>query len=120
MNTSAKMSRPVKLLSAMLLSISLVVPVVAEAGRGHHHHHNDHDHHDHYDYHEHYYYNAGPGYRGYGELPRHIQHNHYNTQHIYYNQPYYPPVYGAGYYGIVPNNFFLGINTGNTRFMLGY
>jgi hypothetical protein len=118
-----KIIMPAKLLTGMLLSMTLAIPMVVEAGRGHHHH--DHRHH--------HYYNAGPGYGGYGygrphygkHKHRHIQHHHHynHSQHIYYNQPYYPPVapaYGAGYYGVAPGNFFLGINTGGTRFMLGY
>lgn len=122
----SKIIMPAKLLSGMLLSIALVIPMVVEAGRGHHrHHHHDHRHH--------HYYNSGPGYGGYGygrphyrkHKHRHVQHHHYydNTRHIYYNQPYYPPappVYGAGYYGVAPGNFFLGISTGDARFMLGY
>lgn len=119
---------PAKLLTGMLLSAALAIPMVAEAGRGHHRHHHHH-HHDRHDHHEHHhYYGSGPGYGGYGyDRPRHhkhkhrhIQHNHYNTRNIYYNQPYYPPVYDGGYYGAAPGNFFLGINTGNARFMLGY
>lgn len=99
MKTRTKIDLVIKLLSGMLLSIALVIPMVVEAGRGHHHHH---DHHRH----------------------RHHHHNHYNTRNIYYNQSYYPPAYYSpvydGNYGAAPRNFFFGINTGNARFMLGY
>ncbi|SDH48321.1 hypothetical protein [Nitrosomonas sp. Nm132] len=123
MKTRTEMITSVKLLTGMLLSVALAVPMVVEAGRGHHRHH--HHHHDHHDHHDHHYYSPGPGYGGYGygrpqhHKHRHVQHNHYNTRNIYYNQPYYPPAYG-GYYGAAPGNFFLGISTGDARFMLGY
>lgn len=103
MKTRTEISIPVKLLSGILLCVALVAPVVVEAGRGHHRHH----HHDHYRHHNHHNHH------------RHMQHNHYNTRNIYYNQPHYPSAYG-GYYGVAPRNFFLGINTGNARLMLGY
>lgn len=115
MKTNTNMITPAKLIAVMLLSTALAVPMTVEAGRGHHRHHHEH----------HHYYGPGPGYGGYGygygrphhhiHKHRHIHHNHYNTRHIYYNQPYYPPVYG-----VAPGNFFLGINAGHTRFMLGY
>lgn len=120
MKTRNKRNTPVKLLSTLLLSVALAVPMVVEAGRDHHHHHHDHHdyhghygHHDHHDSHDHHYYDPGPGYSGYGRPHHH--HNHYITRNIYYNQPYYPPVYG-----VAPGNFFLGISTGDAGFMLGY
>ncbi|SDY27819.1 hypothetical protein [Nitrosomonas sp. Nm33] len=109
MKTRTKISIPVKLLSGMLLSVALTIPMVVEAGRGHHRHHHHHHHHRHH-HHDH-------GRHHHHDHRHH--HHHYNTRNIYYNQPYYPPAYG-GYYGAVPGNFFLGINTGNARFMLGY
>ncbi len=105
MKTRTKMNTPVKLLSALLLSVALAVPMVAEAKKGHHHrHHAHHHHHHHHGHHRHHH--------------RHNHHNHYNTQNIYYNQPYYPPV---PVYGAAPGRYFLGVNTGNVGFVLsGY
>ena len=86
---------PIKVLSGMLLSVVLAAPMVVEAGRGHHHHHGHHRH-------------------------RH----HYKPPNIYYNPSYYPPapVYypPAPAYGVAPGYLFMGINTGNASFMLGY
>ncbi|MDV6344602.1 hypothetical protein [Nitrosomonas sp. Is37] len=111
MKTRTKMNSSVKLLSAMLLSVTLATPMVVEAGRGHHHHHHRHHHHDHHRHHHH----------DHHRHHQHHQHHHHNTQNIYYNQPYYPPVYGGGYYRPAPGNFFLGVNTGNVGLMLsGY
>ncbi|TYP88772.1 MULTISPECIES: hypothetical protein [Nitrosomonas] len=67
MKTRTKIDLVIKLLSGMLLSIVLVIPMVVEAGRGHHHHHDHYRHHHHHDHH------------------RHHHHNHYNTRNIYYN-----------------------------------
>ncbi|SDW58402.1 hypothetical protein [Nitrosomonas communis] len=106
METRTKIGIAIKLLSGMLLSTALAIPLVVEAGRGHHHHRHHQDHYHHH--HDH----------------RHHHHNHYNTRNIYYNQSYYPPAYYSpvydGNYGVAPRNFFFGINTGNARFMLGY
>ncbi len=107
MKIRTKINTSVRLLSAMLLSVALAVPMVAEAKKGHHHRHHAHHHHHHHHHHGHHRHHH-----------RHNHHNHYNTQNIYYNQPYYPPV---PVYGAAPGRYFLGVNTGNVGFVLsGY
>ncbi|SFL99521.1 hypothetical protein [Nitrosomonas communis] len=104
MKTRTNMNTPVKFLTAMLLSVALAAPMMAEAKKGHHHRHHAHHHHHYHGHQRHHH--------------RHNHPHHYNTQNIYYNQPYYPP---APVYGLAAGRYFLGVNMGNVGFVLsGY
>ncbi len=81
------------LLIMMLLAFTLAAPALAQAGRGHHGH--GHHHHKHHNQ-----------FKGY---------NYIYSQPRGYNRLYYPaPVYGP------PPHMRMGIDTGNTSFMLRF
>lgn len=118
---------PINLLIVFLLGLILVIPAVVTAGKGHHRHDDHHYDNHHYDRHDH----------GYNRHNRH-SHRHYRSHNqprgYYYNQPRYNIGYNQypqrGYNGYnnyypsqpygYPPNVSLGINAGNTSFMLRY
>lgn len=117
---------PASILIIALLGFILITPAVATAGRDHHRH-GDNHYYDRHDYgHEHRHYkrhrkhNQHRHYRSYGQ-PR----GHYYTQQRYnigynqYPQRGYNSYYQSQPYGYRPN-VSLGINAGNTSFMLRY
>ncbi len=96
----------ISLLLSAVFFITLTVPSLAQAGRGHHGHHHKH-HHGHHQYHN---------YGGYGYV--------YSQPRGYY-QPYYPqPRYSYNYYPapvyIPPPQTIMGIGTGNMDFMIRF
>lgn len=97
-----------------LFTLVMVGPLSVEAGRGHHRQHRHH-------HHGHHVYDYG-NYGGYGHYAMPRYNNHRYIEHRYYSQPYtyYAPAYSNYYYEGVPGNFYLGINSGNGYFMLGY
>ena len=127
---------PARILIVALLGFVLIIPAVAMA-------HSDHHRHDRHSYDDdHYYDRHDYGYnkhRHYKRYKRHKNHRHYRSYgqpRGYYNrQPRYQPRYNTGYnqypqqvyntyypsqpYGYRPN-VSLGINAGNTSFMLRY
>ena len=88
------------LLIMVLLAFTLAAPTLAQAGRGHHGHgHNHHNHFNEYNY----------------SQPRGYNRPHYPQSRHNYNYNHYPaPVYGP------PPTRMMGIDTGNTSFMLRF
>mgnify|MGYP000899043143 FL=1 len=117
MNTQFNRVKITRFVTIALLSVALIVPIAAEAGRGHHRHHHHHKH-RHHDHHLH----GHSGYGGYGYYGKPRYNNYRYVERHYYSQPYtyYAPAYSGYYYEGVPGNFYLGINAGNGNFMLGY
>ena len=124
------------ILTIALLGFILITSTIAMADRDHHHRHGGHNYgNHHYDRHDRGYNN----HRHYKRHKRHNNHRHYRNYgqpRGYYNrQPRHQPRYNAGYnfypqqiyntyypsqpYGYPPN-VNLGINAGNTSFMLRY
>ena len=122
------------ILIVALLGFILIIPAVATASRDHHRHGGHHYDNRHYDRHDY-----GHDRRHYKRHRKHNNHRNYRSYgqpRGYYNrQPRYQPRYNAGYnqypqqvnnnyypsqpYGYRPN-VSLGINAGNTSFMLRY
>lgn len=110
------------LLLIMLFGLILGIPSVVLAGKDHH----QYGHSKHYDRHDHAY-----SQHHYYKKHRHNKHKHarkHSHRHNYggynpnYNQPRYnnsPIAYPTPAYGY-PANLVLGIDTGNTSFMLRY
>jgi len=96
------------LLILVLLAFTLAAPALAQADRGHHGHqrhgHHHHKHHNHFN-----------GYNFIYSQPRGYNRPYYPQPRYNYNYNYYPaPVYGP-----LPN-MMMGIDTGNTSFMLRF
>ncbi|MBK7364498.1 MAG: hypothetical protein IPI97_05680 [Nitrosomonas sp.] len=115
MSTQVNRVKIAHFITLAFLSMALIFPIAAEAGRGHHRHHHKHHHHDHH-------LHGHGGYGGYGYYGKPRYNNYRYTERHYYSQPYtyYAPAYSGYYYEAVPGNFYLGINAGNGNFMLGY
>ncbi|SFU32150.1 hypothetical protein SAMN05216339_101334 [Nitrosomonas eutropha] len=118
---NVKTKKLIGLALTTLLTVSLAVPSLVHADRGHrgHHHHDHHDHHDrhrhhHHNHHDHHRHSGGQVHI-YSQPPVYYQ-QYYPQPQYNYNNNYYPP---APVY-VVPPRVNMGINTGNVDFMLRF
>lgn len=106
-----KKTRLASFLFFALLGLTLAIPTLAQAGRGHH----GHGHHHHgYHHHGHHHHHISGGYNYMYSQPRSYYRTYYPQPRSYNYNYYSAPVYG------LPPQMMMGIGSGNMDFMIRF